>query len=134
MALQSQPNFDGAYMSQEQLNYFKQQLLDWLNQVETDNTQYTSQILAETARTADLLDQSVELISRNMALVNGERSNKIIEQIKAALKRIEEGSYGYCLSTGEEIGLKRLLAWPIATLSVEAQELHEKRMRQFNAG
>lgn len=133
MALQSQPNFDGAYMSEKQLDFFKQKLLDWLNQVETENTQYTSQILAETAPIADLLDQTVELISRNMALVNGQRSSKIIEQIKAALKRIEEGSYGYCLSTGEEIGLKRLLAWPIATLSLEAQEQHEKRMRQFNA-
>ena len=134
MAMKSQPNFDGAYMSEKQLDFFKQKLLDWLNQVETENTQYTSQILAETARTADLLDQTVELISRNMALVNGQRSGKIIEQIKAALKRIEEGSYGYCLSTGEEIGLKRLLAWPIATLSVDAQEQYEKRMRQFNTG
>jgi DnaK suppressor protein len=109
-------------------------LLDWLHQVKTENSKYTSQIHEETARSADLLDQTVELISRNMALVNGQRSSKIIEQIKAALKRIEDGSYGYCLSTGEEIGLKRLLAWPIATLSVEAQELHEKRMRQFSAG
>jgi DnaK suppressor protein len=134
IALDDLPSVDEPYMSKRQLAFFKQKLRDWLNTMVIENGLYAAQIHEESSRTADLLDQTVEVMNRNLALVNGQRSDKLIQQIRAALQRIEDGTYGYCLSTGEEIGLKRLLAWPIATLSVEAQELRERRMRQFNTG
>jgi DnaK suppressor protein len=134
IALDDLPSVDEPYMSKRQLAFFKQKLRDWLNTMVIENGLYAAQIHEESSRTADLLDQTVEVMNRNLALVNGQRSDKLIQQIRAALQRIEDGTYGYCLRTGEEIGLKRLLAWPIATLSVEAQELRERRMRQFNTG
>ena len=134
IALDDLPSIDEPYMSKLQLAFFKQKLSDWLNTMVIENGLYAAQIYEESARTADLLDLTVEVMNRNLALVNGQRSDKLIQQIRAALQRIEDGTYGYCLRTGEEIGLKRLLAWPIATLSVEAQELRERRMRQFNTG
>ena len=133
-ALKFKPEVDEPYMSERQLDYFKNLLVDWLNKVSLENGQYAQQIYRETSRAPDLLDESVEVMNRNMALLNGQRSRQIMRQINAALKRIEDGSYGYCLSSGEEIGLQRLLAWPVATLSVEAQELHERRTRQFQQG
>jgi DnaK suppressor protein len=78
-------------------------------------------------RLPDLVDQSVKNMSREMTLVNAQRSRLLVAQINAALRRIEDGSFGYCLASGEEIGLKRLRAWPIATLSVEVQEDREQR-------
>lgn len=133
IALKYQPDIDEPYMSERQLTYFKEALLDWLDKVSFANDQYAQQLYRETGRAPDLLDESVEVMNRTMALLNGQRSHQIIRQIKAALQRIEDGSYGYCLSSGEEIGLQRLLAWPVATLSVEAQEMHERRVRQFQS-
>lgn len=133
IALKYQPDIDEPYMSERQLTYFKEALLDWLGKVSFANDQYAQQLYRETGRAPDLLDESVEVMNRTMALLNGQRSHQIIRQIKAALQRIEDGSYGYCLSSGEEIGLQRLLAWPVATLSVEAQEMHERRVRQFQS-
>lgn len=129
MAFNYHPSVDEPYMSTCQLAFFKQKLLSWRDKVLAENNQYTFQLLQEIPIVPDQLDQSVEAMNRNMALLNGQRSRIIIQQINAALKRLEDGSYGYCLSSGEEIGLRRLLAWPITTLSLEAQELHERRLR-----
>jgi len=133
MALKYQPKSDEPYMSERQMAFFKEKLLSWREIVATESGQYAAQIQQETLRIPDPIDQSVEVMNRNMALLNGQRSRLIIQQINTALGRIEDGSYGYCLSSGEEIGLRRLLAWPIATLSVEVQELHERRMRQYSS-
>lgn len=132
LQLKYEENADEMYMSAEQINFFKEKLLHWRNTMLAENDLYKTQLLRENTRLPDILDQSVEVMNRTMVVLEGQRSRMIIQQIAAALKRIEEGSYGYCLQSGEEIGLRRLLAWPIATLSVEAQEQQERRQRLFS--
>lgn len=116
-----------AYMSTEQLDYFRQRLEQWRETVLAKTDEYSTLMQQDPVRLPDLVDQSVKNMSREMTLVNAQRSRLLVAQINAALKRIEDGSFGYCLASGEEIGLKRLRAWPIATLSVEVQEDREQR-------
>jgi DnaK suppressor protein len=116
-----------AYMSTEQLDYFRQRLEQWRETVLAKTDEYSILMQQDPVRLPDLVDQSVKNMSREMTLVNAQRSRLLVAQINAALKRIEDGSFGYCLASGEEIGLKRLRAWPIATLSVEVQEDREQR-------
>ena len=122
-------NDSAAYMSTEQVDYFRQRLMAWRETVLNKNDQYNALIQSNPARLPDVIDQSVENMSRDMTLLNAQRSRRLVEQINAALKRIEDGSFGYCLVSGEEIGLQRLLAWPVATLSVDVQEDQERRQR-----
>ena len=132
MCWKYRPRENEPYMSARQINFFREQLLKWRALILRENSQYNSQLNQEMPHLADILDRSVEIMNRNMALLNGQRSRKILLQIGEALERIEDGSYGYCLQSGEEIGLRRLLAWPIATLSIDAQELLERRKRQYS--
>lgn len=115
-----------AYMSTEQLDYFRQRLEEWRETVLAKTDEYSTLMQQDPVRLPDLVDQSVKNMSREMTLVNAQRSRLLVAQINAALKRIEDGSFGYCLASGEEIGLKRLRAWPIATLSVEVQQDRER--------
>ncbi|MFO7831044.1 MAG: TraR/DksA C4-type zinc finger protein [Desulfuromonadaceae bacterium] len=120
-------NDSAAYMSTEQLDYFRQRLEEWRETVLAKTDEYSTLMQQDPVRLPDLIDQSVKNMSREMTLVNAQRSRRLVAQINAAIERIRDGSFGYCLASGDEIGLKRLHAWPIATLSVEVQEDRERR-------
>ena len=123
------PHENEPYMSQRQTEYFRRHLLQWRDLVLRQTLNCRSELNRERDESGDIIDRSVELMSQRLALLNNQRAQLLVERINAALARIEAGRYGYCLHTGEEIGLQRLLAWPIATLSIEAQEALERRHR-----
>lgn len=123
------PSEEEPYMCEQHRLYFRAQLTQWRDFLVNESRRGHRQLHRENFRVPDILDQVAENTSRNIAYINGQRSLLIIRQIDAALARIEDGSYGYCLQSEEEIGLRRLLAWPIATLSIEAQ-----KEREYNHG
>jgi DnaK suppressor protein len=116
-----------SYMNKEQIKYFKQKLLNWKEELEHDLHLAKSRLQQEDLAEADLYDRASKEISIAMELRNKERDRQLIYKINQALDRIEQGTYGFCIETGEPIGIKRLEAQPIADLSIEAQERHEMR-------
>lgn len=125
------PTEDEAFMSERQRTYFRQKLMMWRDEI-IHSTKTTLQHLQdESAQHADIADRATSETDRALELRARDRQRKLISKIEAALMRIDEGTYGYCEETGEPIGLKRLDARPIATLSVEAQERHERRERVY---
>lgn len=124
-----QPGMEDAYMSSEQINFFRQRLLRWRDQLLRDKQAAVCRIRTNEDQGGDLIDRSVKDSNKLMDFISRRRNEETIRKIDAALRRIEDGSYGYCLESGEEIGIRRLLAYPIATLSVEAQELLETRRK-----
>lgn len=118
-----------TYMSARQLEYFRRKLVEWRTTLLRESGE-TLETLQETApQESDLADRASTEIDRALELRTRDRARKLIGKIDGALRRVEDGSYGYCEETGEPIGLKRLEARPIATLSVEAQERHERLER-----
>lgn len=118
-------------MSGRQKSYFREKLLKWRSEIVRE-TQITLQSLnEESEQHADLADRATSETDRAIELRARDRQRKLIAKIDAALERIEDGSYGYCEETGDPISLKRLDARPIATLSLEAQERHERRERVY---
>ena len=119
------------FMNDLQLEYFRRKLIVWKQELLGQSAE-TIDNLQESARSVpDLADRASEETDRALELRTRDRQRKLISKIDAALKRIEDGSYGYCEETGEPISLKRLDARPIATLSIEAQERHERRERVY---
>ena len=114
------------YMNPRQLAYFRQKLLQWRAELLSESDRTREQMREEKLRETDLVDQGFSETESAFELRTRDRYRKLIKKIDAALERIEDGSYGFCEETGEEIGLKRLDARPIATLCVEAQERHER--------
>ncbi len=114
------------YMNQKQLAYFKQRLLDWKEELKQESKITVEHLQKEQLREADLSDQATNESVTAFELRTRDRYRKLMNKIDSALNRIEEGEYGYCDETGEPIGIKRLEARPIATLSIEAQERHER--------
>ncbi|MBE0598382.1 MAG: RNA polymerase-binding protein DksA [Desulfuromonadales bacterium] len=112
------------------LAYFRHKLLDWRRQVLQESQGALERIRTARSREGDLVDQGMAESDLTLDLANRERSRVLLEQIDAALARIEDGSYGFCEETGEEIGLRRLEARPLATLSIEAQERHELMVKR----
>lgn len=123
------PNDSEAYMNSRQCQFFRQRLQQWRRRLQLESRQSLERILDNAPQGGDLLDQSVHDANRSMDFLARKRLAQTIGQIDAALARLDDGSFGFCQETGEEIGIKRLLAYPIATLSVEAQEFREKRQR-----
>ena len=123
------PSEDEEFMNERQLAYFKQKLLDWKEDILRESRETVSHLQKETENHPDLADRASSETDRALELRTRDRQRKLISKIDAALRRIEDGSYGYCEETGEPIGLARLAARPIATLSLEAQERHERRER-----
>ena len=123
------PTEDEPFMSERQLEYFKQKLLDWKDDILRESRETVTHLQAETENHPDLADRASSETDRALELRTRDRQRKLISKIDDALRRIEEGVYGYCEETGEPIGLARLAARPIATLSLEAQERHERRER-----
>ncbi len=113
-------------MSEQMLEYFQKRLLLWREEVLRETEITLQNLQEETPKAADLSDRATTETGRALELRTRDRARKLILKIDEALKRIDDGLYGYCLETGEPIGIKRLEARPIATLSVEAQERHER--------
>jgi DnaK suppressor protein len=123
------PSEDEPFMNDRQLEYFKQKLLDWKEDILKESRETVTHLQAETENHPDLADRASSETDRALELRTRDRQRKLISKIDEALRRIEEGNYGYCEETGEPIGIARLEARPIATLSLEAQERHERRER-----
>ena len=126
------PKLKEKYMCVKHLSYFKQKLLDWKAElVKTNNEALYNSSLDDNSASADIVDQASSYTEKNVEMRAINRQIKLISKIDAALKRIEDGTYGNCKETGEPIGLKRLMARPVAPLSITAQEKHEKEEKVF---
>jgi DnaK suppressor protein len=123
------PSEDEAFMNERQLEYFKQKLLNWKEDILRESRETLTHLQSETENHPDIADRASSETDRALELRTRDRQRKLISKIDEALRRIDDGSYGYCEETGEPIGLARLDARPIATLSLEAQERHERRER-----
>ena len=123
------PSEDEEFMNERQLEYFKQKLLKWKEDILRESRETLSHLQTETENHPDLADRASSETDRALELRTRDRQRKLISKIDEALRRIEDGSYGWCEETGEPIGLARLEARPTATLSLEAQERHERRER-----
>jgi DnaK suppressor protein len=123
------PSEDEPFMNERQLEYFKQKLLNWKDDILKESRETVTHLQSDTENHPDLADRASSETDRALELRTRDRQRKLIAKIDEALRRIEEGVYGYCEETGEPIGLARLEARPIATLSLEAQERHERRER-----
>mgnify|MGYP001962220598 CR=1 FL=1 len=120
------PTKSEDFMNPVMRKYFQQKLLDWKSEILEDTGTTLEKLKAETVQEADLADRAASEAERTVELRTRERARKLISKIDAAIQRIENNTYGYCEETGEPISIKRLEARPIATLSIEAQELHER--------
>lgn len=125
------PSPDEEFMNPRQLEYFRQRLWDWKKQILSEAEGTLAVLQNEPLREPDLNDRASSETDWSIELRTRDRQRKLISKIDAALQRIEDNTYGYCEETGEPISLKRLEARPIATLSVEAQERHEKREKVY---
>ena len=117
------------FMSENHIEYFREKLLDWKKSILSESKDTIKGMKEETRNIPDVADRASEETDRALELRTRDRQRKLISKIDSALRRIDDGSYGYCEESGEPISLKRLDARPIATLSVEAQERHERRER-----
>ena len=127
------PNQKERFMSAKMKEYFRLRLIDWKNELLKESSQtLTNMQKEENTAKPDITDRASEEIDRSFELRTRDRERKLINKIESALRRIKEGSYGYCEETGESIGIKRLEARPVATLSLEAQEIHEKKEKKIN--
>lgn len=126
------PSEKEEYMNPLQLEYFKQKLRSWKSELLSESNDTLEHLKAENWNEPDMNDRATIEAEASIELRTRDRYRKLIEKIDAALKRIEDGSYGYCEETGDQIGLKRLEARPVATLCIEAQENHENYERQHS--
>lgn len=123
------PSEDEPFMNERQLEYFRNKLLIWKDEILRESRETIGNLQTETENHPDLVDRASSEADRALELRTRDRQRKLISKIDEALRRIEDKSYGYCEETGEPIGLARLEARPTATLSLEAQERHERRER-----
>ena len=121
------PAEDEPFMNERQLEYFRRKLITWKNDLLEESRTTVEALQYGTRNIPDIADRASEETDRALELRTRDRQRKLIAKIDSALRRIEEGEYGYCEVTGEPISLKRLDARPIATMSLEAQERHERR-------
>ena len=125
------PTEDEPYMNEAQREYFRRKLMHWREEILRGSTETLRQLKEEDSRLADMSDWASFETERNFQLRARDRERKLLSKIGEALRRIDDGSYGYCEETQEPIGLRRLEARPIATLSIEAQERHERREKAY---
>ena len=126
------PKEKEKYMCAKHLAYFKKKLTDWkADLVKTNNEALYNSSMDDNSTSADIVDQASSYTEKNVEMRAINRQIKLISKIDSALKRIKDGTYGFCEDTGEPIGLKRLMARPVATLSIAAQEKHEKEEKVF---
>ncbi len=125
------PSEDEPFMNERQREYFRQKLLSWKEDILRESRETLSHLQDDNNVLPDIADRASTETDRSLELRTRDRQRKLISKIEAALKRIEDGSYGFCEESGEPISLRRLDARPIATLSIEAQERHERRERVY---
>ncbi|NNE22546.1 MAG: RNA polymerase-binding protein DksA [Rhizobiales bacterium] len=125
------PTDKEPFMGKRQQTYFRQKLLNWKEDILRENRETLQHLQDENNPLPDIADRATTETNRSLELRTRDRQRKLISKIDEALKRIEDGSYGYCEDTGEPISLRRLDARPIATLSIEAQERHERREKVY---
>lgn len=123
------PSEKEPFMNERQKEYFRAKLLAWKEEILEESRSTIASLQQDTVNEADLADRATSETDRALELRTRDRQRKLIAKIDEALRRIEDGTYGYCEETGEPISLSRLDARPIATLSLEAQERHERRER-----
>ena len=121
------PSDDEPFMNEKQKEYFRRKLSEWKESILDQSRDTVQHMQEDTTNIPDLADRASVETDRALELRTRDRQRKLIAKIDAALRRIDDGSYGYCEVTGEPIALRRLDARPIATLSLEAQEMHERR-------
>ena len=126
------PNEKEKYMCEKHKVYFKKKLIEWKNEIVESNTKglYLNEVDREIS-SADIVDQASSQTEKTVEMRTLNRQIKLLSKINKAIKKIDDDTYGYCEETGEPIGIKRLIARPIATLSIEAQEKHEKNEKIF---
>ena len=125
------PTTKEKFMNSKMKEYFRLKLVNWKKDLLKESSQTLKKLQKEeNSPKPDLTDRATEEIERSFELKTRDRERKLINKINGALKRIDDGSYGYCEETGEPIGIKRLEARPVATLSLEAQEMHEKKEKK----
>ena len=126
------PKETEKYMCVKHLAYFKQKLLEWKRDIKrTNNEAIYNASMDDNSSSADMVDQASSYTEKNVEMRAINRQIKLISKIDGALKKIQDGTYGYCKETGDPIGLKRLMARPVATLSIDAQEKHEKKEKIY---
>lgn len=125
------PTDDEPFMNERQRDYFRRKLVAWKEEILREASETISALQNENDNHPDIADRASSETDRAIELRARDRQRKLISKIDSALARITDGSYGYCEETGEPIGLRRLDARPIATLSIEAQERHERRERIY---
>ena len=126
------PKEKEKYMCAKHLAYFKKKLTEWkADLVKTNNEALYNSSMDDNSTSADIVDQASSYTEKNVEMRAINRQIKLISKIDSALKRIKDGTYGFCEETGDPIGLKRLMARPVATLSIAAQEKHEKEEKVF---
>ena len=126
------PTQKEKFMNAKMKEYFRQKLVSWRKDLLKESSQTLNNLQNENEAKPDITDRASEEIDRSFELRTRDRERKLINKIDAALQRIEDGSYGYCDETGDPISIKRLEARPVATLSLEAQEMHEKAEKRIN--
>tara|TARA_B100001057_G_scaffold391060_1_gene399182 strand:- start:69 stop:476 length:408 start_codon:yes stop_codon:yes gene_type:complete len=126
------PTQKEKFMNAKMKEYFRQKLMNWKKELLKESSQTLNNLQNENEAKPDITDRASEEIDRSFELRTRDRERKLINKIDAALQRIEDGSYGYCDETGDPISIKRLEARPVATLSLEAQEMHEKAEKRIN--
>lgn len=125
------PSSKEKYMCAKHKAYFKQLLFTWKKELIEQNNRIVFNDMDDNSASADVVDQATSYTGKAVEMRTVARNKKLINKIEDAVQKIEEGTYGYCEETGEEIGLKRLMARPIASLTIEAQEKHEKLEKIF---
>ncbi len=125
------PAEDEPFMNERQLEYFRRKLLAWKEEILRESRETLNELAAGPSHAPDIADRAAEEAERALELRTRDRQRKLIAKIDAALRRIETGEFGYCEVTGEPISLKRLEARPIATMTLEAQERHERAERVY---
>ena len=126
------PNSKEKYMCEKHKSFFKKKLLDWKTEIiRSNNEALYHRTLDDNSTSADIVDQASSYTEKSVEMKAINRQIKLITKIDGAIKKIENGTYGFCEETGEPIGLKRLMARPIASLSIAAQEKHEKEEKVY---
>src|ERR1700681_4762175 len=125
------PSDDEPFMNERQKDYFRRKLTEWKEGILRESRETLAALQSESENHPDIADRASSETDRAIELRARDRQRKLISKIESAIQRIDDGSYGYCAETGEPISLKRLDARPIATLSLEAQERHERRERVY---
>ncbi len=125
------PSEDEPFMNEQQRSYFRAKLVSWKNDILREARETLDALQEENTNHPDLADRASSETDRSIELRARDRQRKLIGKINSAMQRLDEGTYGFCEETGEPISLKRLDARPIATLSIEAQERHERREKVY---